>query len=194
MGPNVFEELVALLDKAGLKLYFHRPLCEMWTDSRKCTQNCGEDMEVQMQLLENGKRPTRATEGSAGWDLYAAEDAVLIAGQTKAISVGFKVALPTDIEMQIRSRSGLASKGITVANSPGTVDSDYRGEVKVLLHCGWPVGETTYGGPPPPQFKVAKGDRIAQAVFAWVPKLTLSQVDALSETARGSGGFGSTGA
>jgi dUTP pyrophosphatase len=158
------------------------------------------DVNVKIQLLENGTMPTRATEGSAGWDLYAAEDAELRGGETKAVSVGFKVSLPRDIEMQIRSRSGLSLKGVVVANSPGTVDSDFRGEVKVILHCNRPPHyqqtPTKFGGPPAPKAPttfISKGDRIAQAVFAWVPKLSLVSVSSLDETARGEGGFGSTG-
>lgn len=144
------------------------------------------DLKVKIQLLEGGKLPTKATEGSAGWDLYAAADCELEDGEPFAVPLGIKVQLPSDVEMQIRSRSGLSLKGITVANSPGTIDSDYRGEVKVILRLD--VGRTGAE-----IFRIKKGDRIAQAVFAWVPKLSVTQVDSLDETERGSGGFGSTG-
>jgi dUTP pyrophosphatase len=155
---------------------------------------------VKIQLLENGKMPTKGSPGAAGWDLYAAEETTLAVGETKAISVGFKISMPADVEMQVRSRSGLSLKGIVVANSPGTVDSDYRGEVKVILSNTNPIrqprGLMKFGGPPEPQqpkFEVKKGDRIAQAVFAWVPQLSMTQVDSLDATERGAGGFGSTG-
>lgn len=185
--PDVFDEFVALLDEAGLKLYIHRPLCEMWADSRKCTQNCGTVMQAKIELLKDGKMPTKATPGSAGWDLYAAENALIPPKNTRAVSVGFRIELPEDVEMQIRSRSGLSLKGLTVANAPGTVDSDYRGEVKAILRYEG-NGDCFEDG-----FQIKKGDRIAQAVFAWVPRLGLSQVDSLNETDRGTGGFGSTG-
>lgn len=144
-------------------------------------------MEIKFQLLEDGKLPTKATPGSAGWDIYAAESAFLPPNSTRAVSAGFKVALPSDVEMQIRSRSGLSLKGVTVANSPGTVDSDYRGEVKVILHYEG-NGDCFEDG-----FAINKGDRIAQAVFCWLPRVTTTMVDSLDETDRGSGGFGSTG-
>lgn len=140
---------------------------------------------VKIQLEEGGVMPTRGSAGAAGWDLYAAEDAVVIPhAKPFPVSVGFKVSMPSDIEMQIRSRSGLSIKGVVVANAPGTVDSDYRGVVKVIL-----TGTAGLDAP----FEIKKGDRIAQAVFAWVPQLSLSQVETLDDTSRGSGGFGSTG-
>lgn len=155
---------------------------------------------VKIELLPEGRMPTKGSAGAAGWDLYAAEDVDLAAGHTEAISVGFKISMPVDVEMQIRSRSGLSLKGIVVANSPGTVDSDFRGIVKVILSNTNPIwqrsGLMKYGGPPVPQqpkFVIKKGDRIAQAVFAWVPQLTMTQVDSLDQTERGAGGFGSTG-
>lgn len=130
--------------------------------------------------------PTKATEGSAGWDLHAAEDAAIREGTTLPVSVGFRVQLPSDIEMQVRSRSGLSLKGVSVANSPGTVDADFRGIVKVILRYNPSPAD-------PEVFVIKKGDRIAQAIFAWVPKFTVEQVTEVDETSRGDGGFGSTG-
>lgn len=142
------------------------------------------NLSIKIQLTD-GQMPTQATPGSAGWDLYAAEDAVVIPGSKPfPVSVGFKISMPKDIEMQIRSRSGLSIKGVVVANAPGTVDSDFRGVVKVIL-----TGTPGLGTP----LEIMKGDRIAQAVFAWVPQLSLSQVETLDDTSRGEGGFGSTG-
>lgn len=142
------------------------------------------NLNVKIQLTD-GQMPTQATPGSAGWDLYAAEDAVILTGNKPLpVSVGFKISMPKDVEMQIRSRSGLSLKGVVVANAPGTVDSDFRGVVKVIL-----TGTVGLLYP----FEIKKGDRIAQAVFAWVPQLSLSQVETLDDTSRGEGGFGSTG-
>lgn len=186
--PDPLTELAALLDECGVRVFFHHPICEMWTRTRKCTQNCGNrDMEIKFQLLEGGKLPTKATPGSAGWDLYAAETVTIPPRSTRAVSAGFKVALPSDMEMQIRSRSGLSLKGVTVANSPGTVDSDYRGEVKAILRYEG-NGDCFDDG-----FSVKKGDRIAQAVFCWLPRVSATVVESLDETQRGQGGFGSTG-
>ncbi len=144
-------------------------------------------METRIELID-GQAPTKATEGSAGWDLYAAEDVTIYAQQTVAVRLGFKIALPRDMELQIRSRSGLSLKGIVVANSPGTVDSDFRGEVKVILRNNRAVD--SFDGT---AFRVKKGDRIAQGVFAWVPNVSLTVAESLDATARGAGGFGSTG-
>lgn len=130
--------------------------------------------------------PSYATPGAAGMDLRAflpdgPEE--FCHADLKLISIGFCVELPIGTEMQIRSRSGLALKHrFLVPNSPGTVDADYRGEVKCGLY---------YLGHEP--FTVRHGDRIAQAVIAEVPRFVMIEVDELSETARGSGGFGSTG-
>jgi dUTP pyrophosphatase len=127
--------------------------------------------------------PTYASADAAGLDLRAAEDATLAPGARALIATGFAIALPRGYEAQIRPRSGLAAKhGVTVLNSPGTIDADYRGEVKVIL---------INHGPEP--FAIVRGDRIAQMVVAPVTRATLSEVTALDETARGAGGFGSTG-
>ncbi|MBE3638647.1 dUTP diphosphatase [Mangrovicoccus algicola] len=130
--------------------------------------------------------PAYATEGAAGMDLRAClpDGPVTIEpGKIALVPTGFAVELPPRTEMQIRPRSGLATKSaILVPNSPGTVDEDYRGEVRVaLLNCG--------SAP----FTVAHGERIAQAVIADVRRPDITEVDAVSETVRGAGGFGSTG-
>lgn len=127
--------------------------------------------------------PAYATSGSAGLDLCAAHAHRIEPGERKLVGTGFAIALPSSCEGQIRPRSGLAARsGVTVLNAPGTIDADYRGEVKVLLiNLGVePVG-------------IEPGDRIAQLVVAPVSRLRLVEVDTLPATARGAGGFGSTG-
>jgi dUTP pyrophosphatase len=131
--------------------------------------------------------PAYQTEGAAGMDLHAATSAqtpvVIPSGEWRLIPTGLSIALPDGFEAQIRPRSGLAAKkGVTCLNTPGTVDSDYRGEIHVNL---------INHGPEP--FLVNRGDRIAQMVVAAVTRVEWAQVDALSETVRGEGGFGSTG-
>ncbi|WP_213513755.1 dUTP diphosphatase [Paenibacillus montaniterrae] len=129
--------------------------------------------------------PKRMTEGSAGFDLQAAVDepVTLEPGERKLIPTGFAMAMPNELEAQIRPRSGLAYKhGITCLNSPGTIDADYRGEVKVLL--------VNLGDKP---FTIERGERIAQMLFGLVPKVTIEETDTLPETVRGAGGFGHTG-
>ena len=127
--------------------------------------------------------PAYATDGAAGMDVVAAEDLILAPGARHAVATGFAMAIPPGYEVQVRPRSGLALKhGITCLNTPGTIDSDYRGEVKVIL--------ANLGSEP---FPIARGDRIAQLVPAPVQRATLTEVASLDETARGSGGFGSTG-
>ncbi|MBO6825204.1 MAG: dUTP diphosphatase [Sneathiella sp.] len=129
--------------------------------------------------------PRYETEGSAGMDVVAAVDApvTIPAGARALIPTGFKVAIPQGYEIQVRPRSGLAlKKGISLPNTPGTIDADYRGEVGIILINH---GEEA--------FEVARGDRIAQLVLAPVTIATWVEVDQLSETARGEGGFGSTG-
>lgn len=129
--------------------------------------------------------PAYQTDGAAGMDIYAAlaEDIIIAPGQFTAIPTGLCVALPEGFEIQVRPRSGLAFKhGVTVLNSPGTIDSDYRGEIKVALinHGTEPV-------------TITHGMRIAQMVLASVIQGDWQEVAMLDETSRGSGGFGSTG-
>ncbi|WP_425229483.1 dUTP diphosphatase [Sphingomonas sp.] len=127
--------------------------------------------------------PAYATDGAAGMDVVAAEDLTLAPGARHAVATGFALAIPDGCEVQVRPRSGLALKhGVTCLNTPGTIDSDYRGEVKVIL--------ANLGGEP---FAIRRGDRVAQLVPAPVLRATLREVDALDDTVRGSGGFGSTG-
>jgi len=127
--------------------------------------------------------PAYATPGAAGMDVVAAEDVTLAPGARHAVATGFSLAIPEGYEIQVRPRSGLALKhGITVPNTPGTIDSDYRGELKVIL--------INHGAEP---FPVHRGDRIAQLVLAPVTLAVWLEVAELDQTERGSGGFGSTG-
>jgi dUTP pyrophosphatase len=127
--------------------------------------------------------PAYATPGAAGMDVVAAEDVDLAPGKRHAVATGYKVAIPQGYEIQVRPRSGLAFKhGISVPNTPGTIDSDYRGELKILL--------INHGSEP---FAIRRGERIAQLVPAAVTLAEFDEVDELCQTARGTGGFGSTG-
>jgi dUTP pyrophosphatase len=127
--------------------------------------------------------PEYKTKGASGADVFSVEDIDIPAGEARLVPLGFSVSIPPGLEMQIRPRSGLALKHrITVLNTPGTVDNDYRGEVKVILmNLGSDV------------FRVSKGDRIAQAIIAPTISVTYQEVEDLDETARGAGGFESTG-
>lgn len=127
--------------------------------------------------------PAYATPGAAGMDVVAAEDVTLAPGARHAVATGIAMAIPDGFEVQVRPRSGLALKhGITCLNTPGTIDSDYRGEVKVIL--------ANLGDAP---FEVRRGERIAQLVPAPVVRARLDERDRLDDTERGGGGFGSTG-
>ena len=141
---------------------------------------------VRIKRLNHGAGlplPGYATKGAAGMDICAAESLILRIGKRHAVATGFAFAIPDGYEVQVRPRSGLALKnGITCLNTPGTIDSDYRGEVKVILAN---LGED--------DFQISKGDRIAQIVVAPVTHAAMVEVDEIDETARGAGGFGSTG-
>ena len=141
---------------------------------------------IALQRLAHGEGlplPAYATQGAAGMDVVAAESLVIAPGSRAAVATGFAIAIPDGYEVQVRPRSGLALKyGITCLNTPGTIDSDYRGEIKVIL--------ANLGSEP---FAVTRGERIAQLVPAPVQRAAVAEVDALDDTARGSGGFGSTG-
>jgi dUTP pyrophosphatase len=127
--------------------------------------------------------PSYATEHAAGMDVVAAEDITLHPGGRHAVATGFAIAIPEGYEVQVRPRSGLALKhGVTCLNTPGTIDADYRGEVKIIL--------ANLGADP---FEVVRGERIAQLVPAPVQRAAFAEVAELDETARGAGGFGSTG-
>ena len=143
-------------------------------------------IEIQLQHLPHGEglpTPSYATDGAAGLDVVSAEDLTLAPGQRHAVATGFAIAIPEGYEVQVGPRSGLALKhGITCLNTPGTIDHDYRGEVKVIL--------ANLGSDP---FEVRRGERIAQLVPAPVQKAEFVVVDNLTATLRGAGGFGSTG-
>jgi dUTP pyrophosphatase len=141
---------------------------------------------VEIRRLPNNEDlplPAYETAGAAGMDLRAAEAVTLKPGARHLVPTGLAIALPDGFEAQVRPRSGLAVKhGVTVLNAPGTIDSDYRGEVKVpLINHGQD------------DFVIARGDRIAQMVIAPVTRAAWSEVDLLGDTARGAGGFGSSG-
>lgn len=144
------------------------------------------EIEIALHRLPHGEGlplPSYATDGAAGMDVVAAEDLVLGPGARHAVATGFAMAIPPGYEVQVRPRSGLALKhGVTCLNTPGTIDSDYRGEVKVIL--------ANLGTEP---FPILRGERIAQLVPAPVQRAAFAEVESLDETARGSGGFGSTG-
>jgi dUTP pyrophosphatase len=144
------------------------------------------DIPVPVKRLphfEGLELPEYATKGAAGMDVVAAEDVTLLPGGRHAVATGLALAVPDGYELQVRPRSGLALKhGISLPNTPGTIDCDYRGELKVIL--------INHGDMP---FDVRRGDRIAQLVLAPVVRATWLKVDELDETARGEGGFGSTG-
>lgn len=155
-----------------------------------CTE-CGEDprLKIQVQRLDSRARmPGYMTADASGLDLYAllsADDADLTVypGERKTLATGIALAVPSGYEGQIRPRSGLAARhGVTILNTPGTIDADYRGEILVVMINLSPV-----------KFVVRNGDRIAQLVVAPVAHVRLVETDALPETGRGDGGFGSTG-
>jgi len=143
-------------------------------------------IEIKLSRLPHGEGlplPRYATDYAAGLDIHAAEELALQPGQRHAVATGFAIEIPHGYEVQVRPRSGLALKhGITCLNTPGTIDSDYRGEVKVIL--------ANLGREP---FEIRRGERIAQLVPAAVLQAKLVEVEALADTARGAGGFGSTG-
>ena len=144
------------------------------------------DIAIAIQRLPHGAGlalPSYATDGAAGMDIVSAEDVILAYGSRHAVATGFAMAIPQGYEVQVRPRSGLALKhGVTCLNTPGTIDSDYRGEVKVIL--------ANLGNTP---FPIKRGDRIAQLVPAPVQHAVLNEVASLEKTLRGAGGFGSTG-
>lgn len=141
---------------------------------------------VRIKRLEHGAGlalPAYATAGAAGMDVLAAEDVTLPPGARHAVATGFALAIPAGYEIQVRPRSGLALKhGISVPNTPGTIDSDYRGELKIIL-----INHGTE------DFPIHRGDRIAQLVLAPVVQAAWDEVAELDATPRGAGGFGSTG-
>ena len=147
-----------------------------------------EEVPVTIQRLPHGAGlplPAPATAASAGADLLAAvgEPVTLMPGQRVLVPTGIAIALPQGYEAQVRPRSGLAAEhGVTLLNSPGTIDADYRGEIGVLL--------INHGAAP---FKITRGMRVAQLVIAPISRARWREADTLEETTRGAGGFGSTG-
>jgi dUTP pyrophosphatase len=143
-------------------------------------------IEIKLKRLPHGEGlplPAYATAHAAGLDVVSAEELTLVPGARHAVATGFAIAIPEGYEVQVRPRSGLALKhGVTCLNTPGTIDADYRGEVKVIL---------ANLGPDP--FEIKRGDRIAQLVPAPVLQARFAEVEALDATDRGEGGFGSTG-
>ena len=144
------------------------------------------DIRIALKRLPHGEGlplPAYATAHAAGMDVVAAESLTLTPGARHAVATGFAIAIPEGYEVQVRPRSGLALKhGITCLNTPGTIDADYRGEVKVIL--------ANLGSEP---FEIVRGERIAQLVPSPVQRAHFAEVDELDDTARGEGGFGSTG-
>ncbi|MGD9677168.1 MAG: dUTP diphosphatase [Vulcanibacillus sp.] len=129
--------------------------------------------------------PERMSSGSSGYDIYAGvtQDIIVPIGKRALVPTGFSLELPQGIEAQIRPRSGLALKhGVTLLNTPGTIDADYRGEVKIIIIN---LGEE--------DFIIKRYDRIAQLVFVEIPSVSLNETNEISETNRGIGGFGHTG-
>lgn len=138
---------------------------------------------VKLFVGEGGRSPVYATQGSAGADIFASEDILLNPLERKLVKTGLKIAVPPGFEAQIRPRSGLALKhGLSMVNTPGTIDSDYRGEVGILL--------INLGSEP---VELKAGERIAQMVICPVHQAEFELVDELPDSERGSGGFGSTG-
>ena len=143
-------------------------------------------IEIKLHRLPHGHGlplPAYASEDAAGLDIASAEELVLQPGERHAVATGFAIEIPHGHEVQVRPRSGLAVRnGVTCLNTPGTIDSDYRGEVKVIL--------INLGAEP---FEIRRGERIAQLVPAPVLRARFTESVELAQTARGSGGFGSTG-
>ncbi|MCW2368129.1 dUTP diphosphatase [Sphingobium sp. B11D3D] len=143
-------------------------------------------VDIAVKRLPHGEDlplPSYATAGAAGMDVVSAEDVTLPSMARHAVATGLALAIPEGFEVQVRPRSGLALKhGITLPNTPGTIDSDYRGELKVILVN---LGED--------DFEIKRGDRIAQLIVAPVQIARMVEVATLDDTARGAGGFGSTG-
>ena len=147
----------------------------------------GPDVRIAIHRLdEQASLPSRGSSLAAGWDLHALRGASIPRGDIKMITTGLSMALPVGFEAQIRARSGLARRGLIIPNGPGTIDADYRGEIKVLL--------LNLSAENP--FVIEKGERIAQMIIQRVPEVMFEEVDdldTLGKTSRGKGGFGSTG-
>lgn len=142
-----------------------------------------DEVTIAVTLEQGTELPAYATDGAAGMDLRSTEDVELQPMQRKLVPTGVRIALPEGYEAQVRPRSGLAAKyGVGIVNAPGTIDSDYRGQIQVILiNLGQDV------------VRFSRGERIAQLVVAPVARARLVVVNSLEETVRGEGGFGSTG-
>jgi dUTP pyrophosphatase len=168
-----------------------------WSKPMDCVGGRSRPPTVEfVRVSEYARIPTKATEGAAGFDLYSIEDVRIPSEWSVIIDTGWLISVPEGFEAQVRPRSGLAfSQGVTVLNSPGTIDSDYRGPLKVVLVNHSPRSDDdvdTWG--PRSDVHIKKGDRIAQLVVARVPQVRLEEVAVFSSsTTRGTGGFGSTG-
>ena len=135
------------------------------------------------KLRSDAKLPSYAHPGDAGMDIYSSEDVLIIAGKTKIISTGLSFEIPYGFEMQIRPKSGLSLNfGLTILNSPGTLDAGYRGELKILV---FNTSDKDY--------EVKKGQKIAQGIVSKIELVDIEEVSELSDTSRGKNGFGSTG-
>ena len=145
-------------------------------------------MRLAVKILREGRAkefplPEYSTESAAGADLRSVEDMLLLPGEWTSVGTGIRIELPEGYEAQIRPRSGLALRyGVTILNAPGTIDSDYRGEIRILL--------VNLGKDP---FIISAGDRIAQLIVAPVSRVEWTEDESLGRTGRGEGGFGSTG-
>lgn len=169
LSANKQTFLISILEAATLSIY-------------DLMQNPRERIEVKIKVLPGGKIPTYAHPTDAGADVYASEPTNFEPYETKIVHTALQVAIPAGYEIQIRPRSGMSLKtGFRVANAPGTIDSDYRGEVGVIM--------TNISSKPA---AIEKGDKIAQMVIAPVPMIKWVETDNLDETERGEGGFGST--
>ncbi len=139
------------------------------------------------KLHPEAKIPTYESAQASGCDLSSTEDVTFLDGQVLTIATGLAIELPEGYEAQVRPRSGLSIKGLTIANAPGSIDRDFRGEVKVIARWFKPAGTVM------DYFTLAKGSRVAQLIIAPVVQAVLEEVAELSETARGEKGFGSSG-
>lgn len=140
-------------------------------------------MKIKVKTLENAELPKYQSKGASGFDFHSTEEVIIDRDCTTTVGTGLRMAVPEGYELQVRPRSGLSlDTKLRVANSPGTIDSDYRGEIKIIIHN---TGNRAY--------QINKGDRIAQGVVTPVIQADLEEVDELEETERAEEGFGSTG-
>lgn len=170
--------------------YLRDTVWDLECEVSRLQANLEEPTLIFQRIHPDAQLPQYATVGSAGMDIRAVEAVDLYAGERCVVATGLKVIIPSGWELQVRPRSGLAFKhGVTVLNSPGTIDSDYRGEIKVILQN---TSKSPYN-----TFNIAVGDRIAQLVLTRVPRAAIVETDKnieeIAGSERGSGGLGSTG-